>query len=164
MQGLSHFSHLKILPWWKTPAILALGKWRQENQEFKASLDDMRPCLLKTKKKKILFRLSFLWLPPCLPWSFLHYMTGCTPPHLLQYLLFLHCGIPSDLVSTVPLIGNCSGEDCNCLLKCRKWLHFNLCLQRPVLGFMPTTRKYICFLSLFPFSFDGGGGAARVWE
>lgn len=110
----------------------------------------MRPCLLKTKKKKILFRLSFLWLPPCLPWSFLHYMTGCTPPHLFQYLLFLHCGIPSDLVSTVPLIGNCSGEDCNCLLKCcLKWLHFNLCLKRPVLGFMPTTRKYICsfFLS-----------------
>jgi hypothetical protein len=44
------------------PIILALGRQRQENHEFEASLGCMsRPCLKKTiaKRKKIKTRLSY---------------------------------------------------------------------------------------------------------
>jgi hypothetical protein len=39
--------------WWCTPVIPALGKLRQEDCEFQASLDyTVRSCLKKKKKKK----------------------------------------------------------------------------------------------------------------
>jgi hypothetical protein len=38
--------------WWNTPAILALGRLRQENHKFKARLGCRREILSQNKKKE----------------------------------------------------------------------------------------------------------------
>jgi hypothetical protein len=45
--------------WWCTPLILALGRLKQEDQEFKDSLGYMvKPCLIKRNMSVVCFILN----------------------------------------------------------------------------------------------------------
>lgn len=63
-------------PWWLAPVIPAAGKWRQENQEFKARLSYKDPilreitltythtCLTNREKQGVFFFLAVLEVEP----------------------------------------------------------------------------------------------------
>lgn len=59
-----HFSNVcKVPVWWYTPAILAFGRWRQDDQEFKANLNCIvcsMPAWAKTMIQFIIIWSFFL--------------------------------------------------------------------------------------------------------
>lgn len=50
MESWFNTQHPRNLAWWHIPIILALGRWRQEDREFKGILFIWDPCLRKRKR------------------------------------------------------------------------------------------------------------------